>query len=384
MLENQHFKVLEKDRRAKQTLKQSQMKVFELWKMTRRDTNNLFIELMKNSLNCIEELDNTEEWKKVKNQFNEIMVNSDSEGIEKLRMISDEVSNELEMINKEMNRIKNEFMEMDMNRAINEIENAYASDYKVYSFSDGQRKEIANELVIEYPESLLNVNMIDNDSRNIKNEVEMDHRMKYVDFIIQYMVNEFDISELNGIEFHEFCSELIEMNIPFKMDIMNRLLDGNEYGNRWKSRFLIVNGNEYQMIFDYMKLSDRKYNNERGRFEINRTSIVPLTKEILNDFESFFGTPSTYEKQKGFFYKNIIALFNHIGMNTYHEHEKKYLYNYTSSLCFGSFLLENTDYDDKMREWLGSDYDMKLLYRASEHGYTASSFITIVMRKDPL
>ena len=38
---------------------------------------------------------------------------------------------------------------------------------------------------------------------------------------------------------------------------MNRLLDGNEYGNRWKSRFLIVNGNEYQMIFDHMKLSDR-------------------------------------------------------------------------------------------------------------------------------
>ena len=201
MLENQHFKVLEKDRRTKQTLKQSQMKVFELWKMTRRDTNNLFIELMKNSLNCIEELDNTEEWKEVKDEFNEIMVNSDSEGIEKLRMISDEVSNELEMINKEMNRIKNEFMEMDMNRAINEIENAYASDYKVYSFSDGQRKEISNELVIEYPESLLNVNMIDNDSRNIKNEVEMDHRMKYVDFIIQYMANEFDISELNFMSF---------------------------------------------------------------------------------------------------------------------------------------------------------------------------------------
>ena len=184
MLENQHFKVLEKDRRTKQTLKQSQMKVFELWKMTRRDTNNLFIELMKNSLNCIEELDNTEEWKKVKDKFNEIMVNSDSEGIEKLRMISDELSSELEMIKKEMNRIKNEFMEMDMNRAINEIENAYASDYKVYLYSDGQRKKISSELVIEYPESLLNVNMIDNDSRNIKNEVEMDHRMKYVDYLM--------------------------------------------------------------------------------------------------------------------------------------------------------------------------------------------------------
>ena len=41
---------------------------------------------------------------------------------------------------------------------------------------------------------------------------------------------------------------------------------------------------------------------------------------------------------------------------------------------FGSFLLENSDYDDKMREWLGSDYDMKLLYRASEQGYSGKSF----------
>ena len=44
------------------------------------------------------------------------------------------------------------------------------------------------------------------------------------------------------------------MNIPFKMDIMNRLLDGNENDNRWKSLFLIVNGNEYQMTFDYSDL----------------------------------------------------------------------------------------------------------------------------------
>ena len=125
------------------------------------------------------------------------------------------------------------------------------------------------------------------------------------------------------------------------------------------------------MIFDHMKLSDRKYNNERGRFEINRTSIVPLTKEILNDFESFLETPSTYEKQKGFFYKNIIALFNHIGIDICHECVKKYLYNYTSSLCFGSFLLENTD------------YGMKLLYRASEHGYTAKFFHNYCDDKGP-
>ena len=34
----------------------------------------------------------------------------------------------------------------------------------------------------------------------------------------------------------------------------------------------------------------------------------------------------------------------------------------------------NQQYDDILREWLGNDYKWKLLYRASEHGYTGESF----------
>ena len=36
--------------------------------------------------------------------------------------------------------------------------------------------------------------------------------------------------------------------------------------------------------------------------------------------------------------------------------------------------LVNQQYDTKLREWLGSDCDWKLLYRASQHGYRAYSF----------
>ena len=36
--------------------------------------------------------------------------------------------------------------------------------------------------------------------------------------------------------------------------------------------------------------------------------------------------------------------------------------------------LVDIQYDTKLREWLGNDYKWKLIYRSSEHGYTASSF----------
>ena len=51
----------------------------------------------------------------------------------------------------------------------------------------------------------------------------------------------------------DFCRELMEMRIPFRMDIMNRLYNGsNDYGVGWKKRCVVVNGNDYNLM-EYMK-----------------------------------------------------------------------------------------------------------------------------------
>ena len=50
----------------------------------------------------------------------------------------------------------------------------------------------------------------------------------------------------------------------------------------------------------------------------------------------------------------------------------RYYLKNPSNLLVGTQLVNN-QYDVKLREWLG-DYNWRLLYRASEHGYTAKSF----------
>ncbi len=45
--------------------------------------------------------------------------------------------------------------------------------------------------------------------------------------------------------------------------------------------------------------------------------------------------------------------------------------------------LVNQQYDGKLREWLGDDYKWKLIYRASEHEYTAKSFHNYCDNKEP-
>ena len=43
----------------------------------------------------------------------------------------------------------------------------------------------------------------------------------------------------------------------------------------------------------------------------------------------------------------------------------------------------NQQYDSKLREWLGNEYQWKLIYRASEHEYTAESFHKYCDNKGP-
>ena len=284
-----------------------------------------------------------------------------------------------------------EWSGMEVNEVKNELKKASKkvdmSDRKTYVLSDGKKKEVSNDLVKNHQESLLNVNMIDIDSRNGKNEVEIDFRFKYLDEIVKYMKNEYDISELNGVTFIEFCRELIEMNIPFRMDIMNRLCTGfNENGVAWKNRCVVVNENEYKVMMKYMniRLGDLQYNGEKERDEIVRNTLMPLANEILNDFENYLKAPSKYVKNDKLKIDDIINLLSMISIDTSNEIIRQYLLNYTISLfCYGTKVLENSDYDDKLREWLGSDYKWRLLYRASEHGYTAKSFHEYCNNKGP-
>ena len=184
-------------------------------------------ELIQNSASCIEEMEKKEEWKRMKEELKEMAMKSDDEGVKKLRLI---FIDEFEVMKEEMKRNEEEWNGMDMNGVMDDVkrvsEKVNMNDSKVYVFSDGQKKEISNELVKKYPECLLNVNMIDLDSRNSDNEIEIDFQFKYLNEIVNYMANKCDINELNGIEFEEFCVELIEMNIPFRMDIMNIVLVG--------------------------------------------------------------------------------------------------------------------------------------------------------------
>ena len=294
------------------------------------DVNKLLDELLKTTLNCYGCFGKSEEWCDVE-------VN--------------EVKNELEKASEKV----------DMNGSKN------------YALSDGQKKEILNELVKNHQESLLNVNMIDIDSRNEKNEVEIDFRFKYLDEIVRYMGNEYDIDELNGIEFDEFCGELMEMRIPFRMDIMKRLCNGfNEYGVGWKDRCVVVNGSEYKMMINCMKwkLSQLKYNKEIDGIEC---IIDGKYESIIQSFSKYLHNKSKGEKLRSAIDRKLLNSFiDKYPLDMDNKNVQDFFYPIYSPFLKESIIGEGY-YDDKLREWCG-DYKWKLLYRSSEHDYSGKSF----------
>ena len=143
--------------------------------------NMILDELIQNSSNIVEKMAKREEWKRMNEEMKNVMVKSDDEGVKKSRLI---FNDEFEGMKEEMKKNEEELNGMDVNGIVDEIEKiskkVNMNDSKVYVFSDGQKKAISNELVKKYPECLLNVNMIDLNSRNSDNEVEIDFRFKYL------------------------------------------------------------------------------------------------------------------------------------------------------------------------------------------------------------
>ena len=121
------------------------------------DVNKLLDELLKTTLNCYGCFGKSEEWCDVE-------VN--------------EVKNELEKASEKV----------DMNGS------------KTYVLSDQSEHEVSNELVLKYLGSWIYDNLIDLESRDGK-KVDTGYPLKYFDEMVRYMGNEYDIDELNGIEF---------------------------------------------------------------------------------------------------------------------------------------------------------------------------------------
>ena len=153
------------------------------------------------------------------------------------------------------------------------------------------------------------------------------------------------------MKFDEFCRELIELRIPFRMDIMNRLYnDFNEYSVGWKNRCLMVNGTEYRMkkyVKKEWRLNELQYMNEIERIYCE---IDNRYESIISSFSNFLQDRSNADEIRCKIDRKLLNSFlNEYTLNMSNRDVKLFLYP-----IYSSFLKESTinkkQYDRYLKE----------------------------------
>ena len=151
--------------------------------------------------------------------------------------------------------------------------------------------------------------------------------------------------------------------------------------------YFIFNSSQYRHIADSNQMNEftvLDYEVYGIDYE-NRENINKLCKypDIIREYKKF-----KYISEESFKpFEDDIELLNDLDAIRCEDSHIRLIISYYFLKNPSEFLpktkIVDKQYDQYLREWLGNDYQWKLLYRASEHGYSAKSFHECCNYKGP-
>lgn len=335
----------------------------------------------------------------------------------------------IEVLMNVIHTIQNEIIEICHQSIDTELANLLkrcsSREIKRLHLKNGKMSSIPSSLIYSFPSSYFYERLIDTESRTSQNCISIEEEFNYLPEIIRYMQNKLDVTQLDGNTFDELCKELIAAKLPFTSSIFSKLYTNfNVLGVGWKNRYMLINNQQYQQLFNVMKLGQLHYDMENERiymtilineeptscsspipsnFTIKSSNMnsyfddidlftdyqasdlfslepsmpyeVSCITDLLNDFESFLKDQEHYTRNYFINLDTLDSLFSTLHIDETNSLVHQYMSYYTSSLIFpNSTILEDRRFDDFFAQWIDTKCSWKLIYRASEHNYTAKSF----------
>ena len=270
-----------------------------------------------------------------------------------------------------------------------------------FIYKDGSKSKLNAELVLQHSDSYFYKEYM-SDKRTSKGDVFIDCDGENDELIVKYMNNDMslidDLKKMNNEKKSKLLANLSFFELPIKKDVIKQICrnEDNEMMEAWKERVVRVNGknaNDFNIQLKRYNLLDSLFNNEYLKNiqydKQNDVFCIDIKMKYLNVIEDYLkngkkinvGLVKRYDGNG-----NSDELMNEMKMIgiELNEREKKEI-----SGCFdprflrGSIIVLDKKYDSYLKRWLGNDYKWKLLYRASEHDYTASSFHEYCDNKGP-
>ena len=188
----------------------------------------------------------------------------------------------------------------------------------------------------------------------------------------------------------KLLDDLNFLELPIKKEILRELgrNEDNEIMEAWREKRALKVNNEYNKEFiDLLKkneLLDTVFNNQNlgdiQYIEDQKSFTLPIHLKYYDVIVDCLKNGKIINKElikKNSDNSDADELINEmemIGIELNDDNKEEIRGCFGSQILRESTILEDTQYDKALKEWLGSEHEWKMIYRASDHDYSASSF----------
>ena len=261
-------------------------------------------------------------------------------------------------------------------------------------YRDNKASKITVDLLKNYPGSYLYKEYM-SDRRTTEGSVYIDQSGENDELIIKYMKNDQtlldDIKEMTYEQKKKFLGDLSSLELPLKKKIIECIgcNEDNEIMEAWRNRRVVMvdgkNSTELNSLLKQHNLFDNVFENETVKniqyYKQNNTIYVNKNMAIYQIIEDYLKNDKKINEDMitqyidKVYYQTLIGEMEKIGIIVDADLKRSIKgCFYESHFINMSHIIDNQEYDICLQKWIGERRKMKLIYRASEHNYTAESF----------
>ena len=353
-------------------------------------SQDVYKSLIQKSENILRSVDGQmENTKKIYNEFSS-----------SIKTICDKYMNEVkkmkEMSQNDIKTLKNDFEEIknELNMKKEELKKLSLQNEEktTFIYRNQVKSKVNMELVMKYPSSYF-YKEYNSDRRTADGDIFIDIDDTNDELIVKYMKDDDsfieDVRKMEKDKIFMLIEDLSFLSLPIKETIkhLGRNED-NEIMEAWRDQKVVkVNEKNVKEINDLLKkkklmnslfeaqlLKDIHYDKEGNSFYINlNMKFVDVIEDYLKNNHKFNSEVLMKYRYNGSA-QELINEMEIIGLNL----NKQKLHDIDdymahASQYFPTSTIIDIRHDSYLKEWAG-DWKWKLIYRASEHRYTAKSF----------
>ena len=353
-------------------------------------SQDVYKSLIQKSENILRSVDGQmENTKKIYNEFSS-----------SIKTICDKYMNEVkkmkEMSQNDIKTLKNDFEEIknELNMKKEELKKLSLQNEEktTFIYRNQVKSKVNMELVMKYPSSYF-YNEYNSDRRTAEGDIFIDIDGTNDELIVKYMKDDEsfieDVRKMEKDKIFMLIEDLSFLSLPIKETIkhLGRNED-NEIMEAWRDQKVVkVNEENVKEINELLKkkklmnslfeaqlLKDIHYDKEGNSFYINlNMKFVDVIEDYLKNNHKFNSEVLMKYRYNGSA-QELINEMEMIGLNL----NKQKLHDIDdymahASQYFPTSTIIDIRHDSYLKEWAG-DWKWKLIYRASEHRYSAKSF----------